>query len=96
MGCLFTITELKRLHHRFGHPNADKLFNLLRRSELKNITSVTRQLLENITRRCKQFPGHSSASHRIKSSLRENKKFNHSILVDIFYIEKKPVLHVVA
>lgn len=95
ISCLFTETELRRLHRRFGHPKAEKLFNLLKRSELSNVTSATRKLLEKVTRRCKPFQENFPAPRRFKFTLREDKKFNHSVFVDIFYIEKKPILHVV-
>lgn len=35
--CLFAEKELRRLHHRFGHPKADKLHHLLKRSELESV-----------------------------------------------------------
>lgn len=91
----FTYTELKRLQKRFGHPHVDKLFNLLKRSELENVDADTRARLEHITRRCKPCHTYAQAPCRFKFALREYKEFNHTVFVDIFYINSKPVLHVV-
>lgn len=33
----FTYMELKRLRKRFGHPHAEKLFNLLKRAKLDSV-----------------------------------------------------------
>lgn len=37
----------------------------------------------------------SSTSHRFKFILREDADFKHTFYVDIFYIDKKPILHAV-
>lgn len=93
--CLFTELELRRLQRRFGHPRPDELYNLLKPSELPDVASKTRQFLEKITRRCKPCQEHAPAPRRFKLTLREEKEFNHTVFVDIFYIEKKAILHVV-
>lgn len=93
--CFFTYKELKRLHKRFGHPHADKLYNLLKRADLSNVDNSTRATLEEITRKCKPCQTYAQAPRRFKFVLRDDKDFNHTVFVDIFYIDKKPILHVV-
>lgn len=93
--CLFSEVELRRLHKRFGHPHADKLYNLLKRSELPDVDSKTREILEDISRKCLHCQRYAQAPRRFKFNLREDKDFNHTVFVDIFYIDKRPILHVV-
>lgn len=93
--CFFTYTELKRLHKRFGHPHSDKLYNLLKRADVSNVDSTTRAHLEEIARRCRPCQTYAQAPRRFKFALRDDKEFNHTVFVDIFYVNKKPVLHVV-
>lgn len=95
MSCVFTETELRRLHRRFGHANSEKLYNLLKQCELPDITCKTLEILEKITPRCKPCQKHALSPRRFKFTLRDNRDFSHIVLVDNFYIERKPVLHVV-
>ena len=94
--CFFTRAELQRLHRRFGHPHADKLYNLLRRARPDEVDHDTRKTLEAIVRHCQACQLYAQKPHRFKFSLRDNDvDFNHSIYVDILYIDGRPMLHVV-
>lgn len=95
ISCLLTEVELRRLHRRFGHPSTDKLMKLLKRSTLENIGSGTRRILEAIEKHCDPCQRYAQKPRRFKFTLRDDKDFNHTVYVDIFYIESKPVLHVV-
>lgn len=50
-----TFNELKRLQKWFGHPHADKLYNIIRRPYIKQVDEQTRKALEEISRKCKAF-----------------------------------------
>lgn len=91
----FTNSELKDLHKFFVHPLTDKLFNLLKRFELQNVNENTRAMFEDITRRCKPFQTYAQAPRGFKFSLRDDKDFNRTVFVNIFYTNSKPVLHAV-
>lgn len=91
----FTTTEIKHLHKRFRHSYTDKLLNFLKHSELKNISADTRAMPEHITRRCKPCQTYAQTQWRFKFALREERGFNRTVLVDIFYIDSKQILHVV-
>ena len=93
--CMFTVQELSRLHRRFGHPQAMKLFNFLKRAEPEKIDRKTRSRLEKIVKYCKLCQLHSQKPRRFKFTLREDKNFNEVIYVDIVTIDKKNALHVV-
>eukprot|EP00171_Calliarthron_tuberculosum_P004960 IDg4960t1 len=92
---LYTEVELQRLHRRFGHPHTDKLMNFLKRVELNKINSSTRAMLQNIAKRCQACQIYSYKPRRFKFTLRDDRDFNHTIYIDIFYIDGKPILHVV-
>lgn len=93
--CLFTETELRRVHKRFRHPASDKLFNLLQCTDETNANSETRKVLEKITKQGNPCQKHAQRSKRFKFTLRDEKQINNTIFVDIFYINKKPGFHVV-
>ena len=94
--CLLTETELRRLHRRFGHPSAEKLHSLLRRADITDATDPDlRQTLEAISRECEACQRNAQAPRRFKFAYHDEKEFNHTIYVDVFYLNGRPVLHVV-
>ena len=91
--CLLTDTELRRLHKRFGHPSADKLHSLLRHADITE--PDLRQTLEAISKECEHCQRNAQAPRRFKFAYHDENEFNHTIYVDVFYINGRPVLHVV-
>jgi hypothetical protein len=86
-----TATELQRLHRRFGHPSVARLQKVLERAG----HDADRQVLEYLTKYCVHCQRHGQSPGRFKFHLRDDVAFNYSIIVDVFYITGKPVLHVV-
>lgn len=78
----------------FGHPHADRLYNLLKRTELPEIDEDTRKTLQNLKKLCKACQTHAQAPRRFKFSLRDVKDFNSFVFVEIFYVNKQIVLQV--
>lgn len=91
----FTFPKLNRLHRRFVHPHVDKLFNALKQSEVSSITPETRKMPDKIKQSYAACRENVQRPRRFKLILRDNVEFNQNIYVDIFYIDGKPVLHVV-
>lgn len=91
----FTHAELQRLHRRFGHPHVDKLYNLLKRSEVSNVNAATRKTLQQIEKSCGPCQEYAQRPRRFKFTLRDDVDFNHTVYADIFYIDGQPILHVV-
>ena len=91
MNCFLTNTELQRLHRRFGHPSVNRLQRVLERAG----HNVDKSVLEYISKYCIHCQRHSKSPGRFKFNLREDLHFNATIIVDIFYIEGRPVLHIV-
>lgn len=91
----FMYTELKHLHKRFTYPHVDKLLNLLKLTELDSDDAGTRSMLTDITRACIPCALYAQAPHLFQFSLRVDKYFYHIVFLDIFYLDSKPILHVV-
>ena len=89
--CFLTDIELKRLYCRFGHPSVDRLQRVLERAG----HDVDRKALKELTIYCEHCQRYGKPPHRFKFTLRDDCTFNHSIIIDIMYINGKPILHVV-
>lgn len=87
-----TDIELRQLHRRFGHPSVRRLFKLLDQAGYDDIDLKS---IEHLTKFCKQCQLHSKSPGRFKFTLKDEYDFNYSVLVDILYLDSKPVLHVV-
>jgi hypothetical protein len=87
-----TETELRRLHRRFGHPAVVRLAKLLKDAGHHDFEEKT---LEEVTKFCHHCQLHSSAPRRFKFTLKDDHHFNYEIIVDVMYLNSKPVLHVV-
>ena len=84
-------TELQRLYWRFGHPSVARLQKVLERAGHDS----DKETLEFLTKYCVHCQRYSQSPGRFKFNLRDDVEFNHSIIVDMFYIISKPVLYVV-
>src|SRR6266480_7180158 len=89
--CYLTEVELRRLHRRFGHPSATRLHHILKKSGRE----TDKKIIDRLTEVCDQCQKHGKAPTRFKFNLREEIDFNHSIIVDIMYIDNQPLLHIV-
>jgi hypothetical protein len=89
--------ELRRLHRRFDHSSARRLYEILTRSDHDNVES---RVIEHLNKYCHHCQLHEKSSERFSFSIRDDAEFNFNILVNILYIEAKPnenrfVLHLV-
>lgn len=87
--CFLTEKELRRLHRRFGHPSTDRLHRVLERAG----HDVEAKAIEKIAKFCHHCQIHGKSPGRFKFTLREDLHFNHTIIVNIMFIDNKPVLH---
>jgi hypothetical protein len=90
--CFLTDTEIRRLHRRFGHPSAEKLYRVLEHS---GHNDVDRKAIDHLTKYCSFCQKHGRSPGRFKFTLREDLDFNHSVYVDIMYINGSLVLHII-
>ena len=90
--CHLTETELRQLHRRFGHPSADRMYKILTRA---GHDDIDKKVTERLTQFCHQCQMHGTAPGRFKFTLTDDLEFNFQVLVDIMFINNRPVLHIV-
>jgi hypothetical protein len=92
--CYLTETELRTFYRRFGHLSATRLASVLERAGYSDVRH--RQVLNYITKYCARCQKFSGAPLRFKFTFRDNSiDFNHSVYIDVMYIDSSPLLHVV-
>ncbi|KAI0992484.1 hypothetical protein K3495_g15700 [Podosphaera aphanis] len=83
---------MRHLHKRFGHPAVRTLHKVLTEAG----HDAKYEALEAIQKWCNHFQMKGSAPRRFRFKLNDKAKdFNAECEADIFYIDGKPVLHVV-
>jgi hypothetical protein len=87
-----TETELRQLHRRFGHPSVRRLIDILQRA---GYNDVKQQAIEHLTKYCHYCQLHGRAPGRFRFTLKDDYEFNYCIIIDVMYLDSKPVLHVV-
>ena len=93
---LYTVAELQKLHKQFGHPSVHALHNLLSTANKKDCNSKVRRALERITKECSTCQAHAPRTRRFKLSIGTGPlRFNHTLAVDVMYLDGRPVLHAV-
>lgn len=88
--CFLTEIELRRLHRRFGHPSVRRLQNILDRAG----HTTDPHILHELTRYCDQCQRHGRSPGRFAFTIKDDVTFNFNLIIDILYINSKPVLHV--
>lgn len=76
--------ELRRLHRRFGHPQVDRPYKLLRRANVQDVNAHTGTMLESIESLCSPCQEYTQRSRRFKFTLRDDVDFKHTIYAEIF------------
>ncbi|KAF1350556.1 hypothetical protein EJ07DRAFT_169093 [Lizonia empirigonia] len=87
-----TEVELAQLHRRFGHPAAGRLYKVLARAGYDDVDAAT---IEKINKFCHQCQITGKAPGRFRFTLRDDIDFNYRLIVDVMYINQRPVLHAV-
>jgi hypothetical protein len=89
--CYLIDVELRRLHRRFGHPSIRRLHQILDRAG----HNVETRAIEHLVKYCHHCQKHEKSPERFSFIIKNDVDFNYNIIVDILYIEFKPVLHIV-
>ena len=93
---LYTTSELLKLHRSFGHPSISALSNVLKRARPEEMNSNVQKEIEQLTERCRICSELEKKPKRFKLTLgNEDSRLNHCLAVDIMYIQKRPILHLV-
>lgn len=92
----YTRVQLNMLRRRFFHLIAKKLFNLIKKAHPEHMMPETRQAMKDMTARFAPCHRTQTASLGCRVSFGTgNYRFNERILVDIMYLNRYPVLHIV-
>lgn len=89
--CHLSESQLRQLHRRFGHPSARGLIDLHRKAGQKDFQT---RLVKNLTKVCLHCQMSAKNLSRVKFTIKDDTEFNYMIIIDIFYIEGKPIVHV--
>jgi hypothetical protein len=87
--------QIRMLHLQFYHPSADKLFRLIQRAKPGEATSETKKILEDIKKACLTCQRFTPKPFSFQVSMPKGIVFNHELALDLMYLERLPVLHVV-
>lgn len=92
----FTKQELSKLHRQFCHPSSDKLLQLLKKGRPNDVDSDTKKILDEIASTCDPCQRIQDGPGRFRVSIAgRNARFNEGIILDVMYLDGKPVLHLV-
>lgn len=93
---LYTEIELQKLHRSFGHPSSTALANLLRKARPEEMYTSVQHSIKELTEACTTCEYHASRPKRFRLTVgTEELRFNHIVAVDVMYINRRPILHVV-
>lgn len=93
---MYTEPELRQLHRSFGHPSVTALTNLLRRARPDEVSESVRKQIDDLTKQCIVCAENAGKPRRFKITVgTSDLRFNHTVAVDIMFIQSRAVLHVV-
>ena len=87
--CFFIETEIRRLHRRFGHFSMQRFYQILDRAGHE----MNQRIIQRLIKYCHHCQKHDRFFDKFNFTIKNDMDFNFHIIVDIFYIEEKPVLH---
>jgi len=90
----YSVAELDRIHRHFSHPHPDRLFAVLRQAGDPHGTAETRAQLAALTQACQECLAQAPSRFRVALP-HDDIVFNRLILLDIMYLDGKPVLPVI-
>ena len=86
-----TETELRQLHRRFGHPSVRRLIRILQLAGHE----VDSKSVNYLTKFCHHCQMKGKSPGRFRFTLKDDYEFNYSVIIDILFLEGKPVLQVI-
>ena len=82
---------MQKLHKRFKHFLIKKLKFFLKRLNHE----IDRSILKQLIKYCDSCQKHIKISKCFRFIFRKNVNFNHSIIIDVMYIKRFPMLHII-
>ncbi|KAI0997262.1 hypothetical protein K3495_g10925 [Podosphaera aphanis] len=90
--CHMIEAKVRQLYRRFGHPAVERLYKVLQRAGYNDLKA---EAIAKSTKYCYQCQMHGGAPGRFLFTLHDDVKFNIRVVIDVMYINSRPVLHVV-
>ena len=87
--CFFIEIEIRRLHRRFGHFSMHRFYQILDRADHE----MNQRIIQRLIKYCHHCQKHGRFFDKFNFTIKSDMNFNFHIIVNIFYIERKPVLH---
>jgi hypothetical protein len=92
---MFSRPQLERLHRHFVHPSASKLHALLRRAYPDELSADALKILQEISHACHTCQTFARKPITFQVRFPDEVAFNQKVLLDLFWIDKRPALSVV-
>ena len=89
--CYLTSTEIYRLHRRFGHPSAEKLYRVLKYFR----HNVNKKVIDYLTKYYSFCQKYGRSPGQFKFTLYKDLNFNYLVYIDIIYINGSLVLYII-
>ena len=91
----FTKSEVFRLHYHFYHPGAQKLFNLIKRAKPSEANERTMKHIKEVIQECRTCQHHAPSPRSFQVTMPGKITFNQEVALDLMWINRRPVLHVI-
>ena len=93
---LYTEIELRKIHKGFGHPSVKTTYNLLSKANIEDLPDETMRQLKSIESDCHTCKVNAKSTRRFRLTVgTDDFRFNHHVIVDMMFINSRPVLHMV-
>ncbi|KHJ31754.1 hypothetical protein EV44_g1953 [Erysiphe necator] len=87
-----TEPKLRQLYRRFGHRSVHRVYKILQRAGHDDIEYKT---IEHLTKVCHHCQINAKSPGRFRFTLKDDYEFNYSVIVDVLYLDRRPVLQAV-
>ena len=92
---LFSSAELAQVHRNLGHVPAGAVYSALRRAYPIETDATDLEKLKQVVAQCKGCQMYSRQPNRYRAVLPDQCVFNYDVAVDVMFIDKNPILHIV-
>jgi hypothetical protein len=83
------------MHVALAHPSSDKLLQLLKVARPNDTAPDASALLKEVSNSCRTCTLYGPPPHRVRISVPEKIRFNHHLVLDLFYLSGDACLHII-
>lgn len=93
---LFTFPELQNTHKHFFHAKPERIYNIMKRAEVKDVNVETLKQLQDVATSCDVCQRLAKEPSRFRVALpADDVCFNRLVYIDLMFLERQAVLHAV-